>query len=196
MIQVELYKNELSQKTEELVASVRDAINAVEVPADTVSKTNSDEKEEGFSLKKLKKLGKWVTSLFKKKSPKEDYESKSRLSRSYGQTANELFKEIERIHKENSTKWSEFIELQRQKLNAEIKSSGLEEALQTKMLDSQISNSVLRFKVIDELSVLNDLGRKGESKAFEEYKEGFFNRYRAAVDDAKKIQFEIYDKLQ
>lgn len=192
MIQVELYKNELSQKTEELVASVRDAINAVEVLTDTVSKTNSDEKEEGFSLKKAIK---WFTS-FKKKSPKEDYESKSRLSRSYGQTANELFKEIERIHKENSTKWSEFIELQRQKLNAEIKSSGLEEALQTKMLDSQISNSVLRFKVIDELSVLNDLGRKGESKAFEEYKEGFLNRYRVAVEDAKKIQFEIYDKLQ
>lgn len=193
MIQVELYKNELSQKTEELVASVRDAINAVEVPTDTVSKTNSDEKEEGFFSKFIKL--KWLTS-FKKKSPKEDYESKSRLSRSYGQTANELFKEIERIHKENSTKWSEFIELQRQKLNAEIKSSGLEEALQTKMLDSQISNSVLRFKVIDELSVLNDLGRKGESKAFEEYKEGFLNRYRVAVEDAKKIQFEIYDKLQ
>ena len=192
MIQVELYKNELSQKTEELVASVRDAINAVEVPTDTVSKTNSDEKEEGFFLK----LGKKMLSFFKKKSPKEDYESKSRLSRSYGQTANELFKEIERIHKENSTKWSEFIESQRQKLNAEIKSSGLEEALQTKMLDSQISNSVLRFKVIDELSVLNDLGRKGDSKAFEEYKEGFLNRYRAAVKDAKKIQFEIYDKLQ
>jgi hypothetical protein len=167
MIQVKLYKNELSKKTEELVASVRDAINAVEVPTDTVSKTNSDEKEEGISLKKL---GKWFTSLFKKKSPKEDYESKSRLSRSYGQTANELFKEIERIHKENSTKWSEFIESQRQKLNAEIKSLGLEEALQTKMLDSQISNSVLRFKVIDELSVLNDLGRKGDSKAFGEYK--------------------------
>jgi hypothetical protein len=103
---------------------------------------------------------------------------------------------VERVHRKNSEVWSEFIEQQRQKINADIRSAGFEEAKQTELLDSQMSNSVLRFKVMDELTALSALSRNGDKPAFENYKREFVKRYQIAVNTAKETQIEIYDKLQ
>ena len=189
MIQIDLYKKALSEKSEELVAAAIAAVNSVEMSGvgNGEASANYDELANNRGC-----LGFLFVSNYKKSAQTINVQKKT-VDADF---ANKLYKEVERVHRKNSEVWSEFIEQQRQKINADIRSAGFEEAKQTELLDSQMSNSVLRFKVMDELTALNALSRNGDKSAFENYKKEFEKRYQTAVNAAKEKQFEIYDKLQ
>lgn len=189
MIQIDLYKKALSEKSEELVAAAIAAVNSVEMSGDGngEASANYDELANNRGC-----LG-FLFGSNDKKSAQTINVQKKTVDADF---ANKLYKEVERVHRKNSEVWSEFIEQQRQKINADIRSAGFEEAKQTELLDSQMSNSVLRFKVMDELTALNALSRNGDKSAFENYKKEFEKRYQIAVNAAKEKQFEIYEKLQ
>lgn len=191
MIQIDLYKKALSEKSEELVLAAIAAVNSVEMSGVGNGEASANYDELANNRGCLVFCF-WFGSNYKKSAQTINVQKKT-VDADF---ANKLYKEVERVHRKNSEVWSEFIEQQRQKINADIRSAGFEEAKQTELLDSQMSNSVLRFKVMEELTALNVLSRNGDKSAFENYKKEFEKRYQTAVNAAKENQFEIYDKLQ
>ena len=62
-----------------------------------------------------------------------------------------------------------------------------------RLLDSQISNTVLKFPVMDELNTLNTIERSNGS--FNVYVSDFLSRYSNMINTAVAEQITIYNKL-
>lgn len=112
------------------------------------------------------------------------------------EVADNLYDNLESLYKKDSKAWDDFIESQRLKINLAIKGEGLDLTTQTRLIDSQVSNSVLSFNVMTELGALNSIGRSGDWAKLEAYLPDFVARYVAAIDKAVDQQIEIYERLK
>ena len=102
---------------------------------------------------------------------------------------------MESLYKKDSKAWDDFIESQRQRINLAIKGEGLDLTTQTRLIDSQVSNSVLSFNVMTELGALNSIGRSGDWAKLKAYLPDFEARYVAAIDKSVTEQIKIYERL-
>lgn len=112
------------------------------------------------------------------------------------EVADNLYDNLESLYKKDSKAWDDFIESQRLKINFAIKGEGLDLTTQTRLIDSQVSNSVLSFNVMTELGALNSIGRSGDWAKLKAYLPDFEARYVAAIDKAVDQQIEIYERLK
>lgn len=108
----------------------------------------------------------------------------------------EVYKKLEEIHSYISKKWDEYLGELKDKLKKEILFSNLHDTVKNNMIELVLNRSIIMFSMSNALTELSTIEKARDVKKYKEYcLEGFKKKYETAIKQAYKEQSERYQNI-